>query len=86
MKIRTRLIEIAILLGLIVSVFVGYVLGSLSNAMTSSGSKYDVFGFPALPPLTKLDVPPQTVNGITATIEGAYADPSRVLFVIHLSR
>lgn len=86
MKIRTRLIEIAILLGLIVSVFLGYVLGSLSNVTTSPGSKYNVFGFPALPPLTKLDVPPKIVNGITATLEGAYADPSRVVFVIHLSR
>ena len=86
MKIQNRWLEIAVLLGLFASVFVGYALGSFFNVTSSPGSKYDVFGFPALPPLAKLDVPPQTVNGITATIEGAYADPSRVLFVIHLSK
>ena len=85
MKIKNRLLELAILLGLFVSVFVGYVLGYFSSVTASPGSKYDIFGFPTLPLLTKLDVPSQTVNGITATIEGAYADPSRVIFTIHLS-
>ena len=72
-------------MGLLVAIVVGYVLGSPLYINKSHGSQYDVFGFPTLPPLTKLDVPPQTVNGVTATIEGAYADPSRVLFMIRLS-
>jgi hypothetical protein len=85
MKIKNRCLEIAVLLGLFASVFAGYALGSFLNVTSSPGSKYDAFGFPTLPPFTKLDVPPETVNGITATMEGAYADPSRVVFVIRLS-
>ena len=85
MKEKNRLCELAVLLGIFISIMAGYTLGSLLNVTRSPGSKYDVFGFPTLPPLTKLDVPPQTVNGITATIEGAYADPSRVVFIIRLS-
>ena len=85
MKTKGRFLELAVLLGIFISIMAGYTLGSLLIVTRSPGSKYDVFGFPTLPPLTKLDVPPQTVNGVTATIEGAYADPSRVLFVIHLS-
>jgi hypothetical protein len=86
MKIKRSLQHLALLLALLAAVFAGYELGSLSNVSTSPGSKYDVFGFPTLPPLIKLDVPSQTVHGVTANIEGAYADPSRVLFIIHLSR
>ena len=86
MKVKNWLPQLAILLLLIASGFTGYMLGYFSNVTTSPGSKYDIFGFPALPPLTELDVPPQTVDGITATIEGAYADPSRVVFIIRLNQ
>ena len=86
MKIKSGLQQLAILVGLLVAIVGGYVLGSPLYVMKSPGSRYDVFGFPTLPPLTELDVPPETVNGVTANIEGAYADPSRVFFVIHLSR
>lgn len=35
---------------------------------------------PGLPPLSKLDLPSQTKNGYTATIEAYYADVSRLVF------
>ncbi len=85
MKIKSGLQQLAILVGLLTAIVGGYTVGSPLYVIKSPGSKYDVFGFPTLPPLTKLNIPSQTVDGITATIEGAYADPSRVLFVIRLS-
>ena len=86
MKMKNRLYELAILLGLLISVIGGYTLGhTFPTTSISPGSIYDIFGFPTLPSLTELDIPPQTVDGITATIEGAYADPSRVVFIIRFS-
>ena len=83
---KNRLYELAILLGLFASILAGYVLGRILPVIAiSPGSEYDIFGFPTLPPLTKLDIPSQTVDGITATIEGAYADPRRVTFIIRFS-
>ena len=86
MKIKSGLQQLAILVALLVAVVVGYVLGGPLYVMKSPGSQYDAFGFPTLPPFTKLNIPPQTVKGITATIEGVYADPSRIVFSIHLNR
>ena len=86
MKSKGRLQWLAIFVGLLLAIYAGYAAGSLIYVIRSPGSRYDVFGFPTLPPLTKLNVPSQTVNGVTARIEGAYADPSRVLFIIHLSQ
>jgi hypothetical protein len=85
MKIKSGLQQLAILVGLLAAIVGGYAVGSPLYVIKSPGSKYDIFGFPTLPPLTKLNIPSQTVDGITATIDGAYADPSRVLFIIHLS-
>lgn len=83
---KKRLYEVAILLGIFASIIAGYVFGRILPVTDiSPGSEYDRFGFPTLPPLTKLDVPPQTVDGITASIDGAYADPRRVTFIIHFS-
>jgi hypothetical protein len=86
MKTKSGLQPLAILVGLLLGIYAGYAAGSLLYVIRSPGSRYDVLGFPTLPPFTKLDIPSQTVNGVTAKIEGAYADPSRVLFIIHLSQ
>jgi hypothetical protein len=85
MKAANKLPELAVLLGLFASIMVGYTLGSLLHVSRSPGSEYDNFGFPTLPPLTKLNIPPQTADGITATIDGVYADPSRVVFIVRFS-
>lgn len=86
MKIKNKLQQLAILLGLFVSTLGGYVFGHIfPTTHISPGSAYDIFGFPTLPPLTKLDVPPQTVDGISAIMDGGYADPSRVVFIIRFS-
>jgi len=37
-----------------------------------------------LPPLSRLDLPSQTQNGITATLESYYADVNRLFFVIRV--
>ena len=86
MKSKSGLQRLAIFVGLLLAIYAGYASGSLIYVIKSPGSRYDVFGFPTLPPLTTLDIPSQTVQGVTANIEGAYADPSRVLFIIHLSQ
>ena len=39
----------------------------------------------ANPPLTSLDLPPQTVNGYTATLESFYADASRLIFQLRVT-
>jgi hypothetical protein len=86
MKIKNTLHQLAILLGIFASIAGGHFLGHIFLVTAiSPGSKYDGFGFPTLPPLTRLNVPSQTVDGITATIEGVYADPSRVVFIISFS-
>jgi hypothetical protein len=37
------------------------------------------------PPFAPLNLPPQTVNGITAQIESYYADANRLSFVVHIN-
>ena len=39
---------------------------------------------PGLPPLSRLRLPPQTQNGITATVESYYADALRLVFVVRV--
>jgi hypothetical protein len=39
----------------------------------------------ALPPLLRLDLPPQTQNGITASIESYYADALRLVFQVRVT-
>src|SRR5262245_26486856 len=86
MKMKNRLSELAILLGLLAAVSGGYGLGHIfPTTAISPGSIYDIFGFPTLPTLEKLEIQPETVDGITATIEGAYADPSRIVLIIRFS-
>src|SRR5688572_3568681 len=40
---------------------------------------------PDLPPLSRLDLPSQTMNGITAQLESYYADASRLVFVVRVN-
>ena len=37
-----------------------------------------------LPPLSRLDIPPKTMDGITATVESYYADASRLIFTVRV--
>lgn len=85
MNTQSGLKKLLIPAGLLIAIYAGYVLASRLFITKPPDTRYEVFGFPSLPPLTELDVPAQTVNGVTATIEGAYADPSRVIFIIRLS-
>lgn len=34
---------------------------------------------------TRIVIPPQTVNGYTATVEAAYADPSHIIFQVRIT-
>lgn len=38
-----------------------------------------------MPPLSPLDLPPQTINGFTAKLESYYADASRLVFVVRVN-
>ncbi len=74
MKTKNWLPQLAILVGLLALIGGGYALARLLPASV-----------PGLPPLSKLDLAPQTVDGITATVESYYADAMRMVFAVRLT-
>ncbi|MBL8089280.1 MAG: hypothetical protein KF758_05685 [Anaerolineales bacterium] len=77
MKHKNFVIQISVLLLLIVASIGGYSLGKSAPQVDNSSQNY-------LPPLIELDLPPQTVNGITADLESYYADGLRLLFAVRI--
>ncbi|MBL8099061.1 MAG: hypothetical protein JNK81_07750 [Anaerolineales bacterium] len=78
MKHKNFVIQISVLLLLVVASIGGYSLGKSAPQVDNSYQNY-------LPPLIELDLPPQTVNGITADLESYYADGLRLVFVVRLT-
>jgi WD40 repeat protein len=78
MKNKTFLTWLLTLIALIAAAIGAYALGSLIPA-------YKFLSVPGLPPFAEVNIPPQTQNGFTATIEGAYADAARIVFVVRMS-
>jgi len=77
MKAKSLLTTILTLIALIAATGGGYALARLfPNPAPGS--------HPNLPSLSSLDLPPQTRNGLTATVESCYADASRLFFVIRI--
>ncbi len=78
MKIKALLNPFLVLLGLAAAMAGAFFLGRPvpgSGQVSASGD----------PPLSHLDLPSQTVNGITAQIESCYADANRLVFVVRIS-
>lgn len=75
MKIKSLLTVILTLIALGAATGGGYALARLMPDIGSAAS-------PNLPPLTRLDLPSQTQNGITVTLESYYADASRFVFKV----
>ncbi len=76
MKTKNWLPQLVILAGLLALIGGGYALARLlPEALTA----------PGLPPLSRLHLPPQTQNGITASLDSYYADAMRLVFTVHLT-
>lgn len=78
MKTKSLLTYLLILIGLFASTGGSYILARLLPTP----------GLPARPdqpPLTRLDLPPQTQNGYTATVQSFYADASRLVFQVFVT-
>ena len=78
MKIKSLLTSLLIVIGLAAATMGAFFLLRL----------FPGFGrvpAPGLPPLSRLDSPSQTMNGITAHLESYYADASRLVFVVRVS-
>lgn len=78
MKSNKLFVNLIVLFALLLSGVGGYVIGKKYTPTVSADSSN-------LPPLTKLDIPAQTVNGITAKLESYYADGLRLALVISLT-
>lgn len=77
MKSKRLLMQFLVLLALFAAGVGGYSLGGL---FPGSG----ITSLPGVPPLARLNLPSQTVDGITATVESYYADASRIIFTVRL--
>ena len=78
MKIKTFLTPLLVLLGLVAATTSTFFLGRLFldfEQIPTSG----------LPPLSRLDLPSQSMNGFTAQLESYYADASRLVFVLRVN-
>lgn len=78
MKSKQSITTLIVLLLLFFSVMGGYLIGKRYIPSVSADSSN-------LPPLTKLDIPAQTVNGITAKLESYYADGLRLVFAVRIT-
>ena len=78
MTTRSLFTRILILLGLMLSAAASYAFARL---LPDPGPR-PVSG---QPPLARLDLPPQTVNGYTAAVESYYADAGRFLFQVRVT-
>ena len=78
MKIKPFITTLFVLLGLAAATTGSFFLGRLFldfEHVPASG----------IPPLSRLDLPSQTVNGITAKVESYYADASRLVFQVRIT-
>lgn len=78
MKLNQHVTQFIVLVVLIIGVIGGYSLGKSAPQVENSSQN-------SLPPLIELDLPPQTMNGITADLESYYADGLRLIFAIRFS-
>jgi WD40 repeat protein len=78
LKPKTFLTPFLVLIGLVAATTSAYFLGNLFPDVVQVST-------PGMPPLSPLDLPSQTMNGITAQLESYYADASRLVFVVRVN-
>lgn len=78
MKTRSLLTSLLILTGLFAASGGSYALARLLPTPVLAAA-------PGLPPLTNLNLPSQTQNGYTATLESYYADATRLVFKVRVT-
>ena len=78
MKTKPFLTPLLVLLGLAGATTSAFFIGRLFL-------DFEQVVAPGLPPLSPLDLPSQTVNGITAQVESYYADASRLVFQVRIT-
>lgn len=78
MKSKQITTQVIVLFILLLGAIGGYAVGKRYTPFVSASAS----GFP---PVTQLDIPTQTVNGITAKVESYYADGLRFVFVVRLT-
>ena len=76
MKIKPLFTTILTLTLLTVAIVGGYIVGRVFSTPEPVSASY-------LPPLSSLDLPSQTQNGITVTLESYYADAARFVFEVN---
>ncbi|HCK67297.1 MAG TPA: hypothetical protein DHW49_13630 [Anaerolineae bacterium] len=81
MIMKNTLTKLGVMLVILIGLFGGYLWGRA----TTENEEPTVYDYPPLPPLTQLDIPSQTINGITADIESYYADGLRLIFIVRLT-
>jgi WD40 repeat protein len=78
LKIKTLLTPLLVLAGLAAVATSSYFLGRLFL-------HFEQVPAPGLPPLSRLALPPQSMNGFTAQVESYYADASRLVFIVRVN-
>ena len=78
MKTKTFLTPLFVLIGLAAAGTSAFFLGRLFLDFEQAPTAW-------MPPLSRLDLPPQTVNGIKAQVESYYADASRLVFQVRIT-
>ena len=78
MKTKPFLSPLLVLLGLTAATISAFFFGRLFL-------HFEQVLAPGLPPLSHLELPPQTRNGFTAQLESYYADASRLVFVVRVN-
>lgn len=78
MKTKPFLTPLLVLLGLVAAGTSAFFLGQLFP-------NFEQIPAPGMPPLSHLDLPPQTVNGYTGELESYYADANRLVFVVRVN-
>lgn len=78
MKTKTFLTPLLVIVGLVAATISTFFVGRLFPKFENSPT-------PGLPPLSRLDLPSQTMNGFTAELESYYADANRMVFVVRVN-
>jgi hypothetical protein len=78
LKTKTFLTPFFVLLGLVATGTSAFFLGRLFF-------DFEQVQAPGMPPFSRLELPPQTMNGFTTQLESYYADASRLAFVVRVN-
>jgi hypothetical protein len=78
LKPKTFFTTLLVLVGLAAAITSAFFLGRLFP-------NFEQAPISGIPPLSRLDLPSQTMNGFTAQLESYYADASRLVFMVRVN-